>query len=81
MASTSVVYCIPAVVCGKAGKYLRSQTQRSSESAGGGGAEDGGGGGEMGAIPQPSRDTHSPWKAGGLLESPGSVPESRRRGV
>lgn len=62
MANTSVVCCTLAVVCGMAGKNLRSQIQMSSVSADGGGAEGGdGGGGGMHASHQPLGDIQSPW--------------------
>lgn len=59
-ASTPVVCCTPAVVYGKAGRYLRSQILKNSVPAGGGEGDVGGN-----ASHQHLEDTWNPWKVDG----------------
>ena len=64
VANTFVVCCTPAVVCDKAGRYLRSQIQMNSVPVGGGEVGEDEGEGED-ASHYHSGNTWNPWKVGG----------------
>lgn len=76
VASTSVVCCTPAVVYGKAGRYLRSQILMNSVPIGGDECDVDGN-----ASHQHLGDTWNPWKVDGQWESVGNVLGSMRMGV